>query len=155
MALSIVFLKMGQPRPLFRLFSVFSNKHYKFLQQIYVKKCASSIWCWDSNPRPLECESHPITTRPELQHCQLLRALLFKCWSHRTFSGLRLLKKFFLSWQSQPFTRVDGGWGWESSVCILWTFDLLHFIFKKNYQSLGLEFSLYELWPVVNVANKF
>ena len=25
-----VFLKMGQPRPLFRLFLVFSNKHYNF-----------------------------------------------------------------------------------------------------------------------------
>ena len=24
------FKKMGQPRPLFRLFSVFSNKHYNF-----------------------------------------------------------------------------------------------------------------------------
>ena len=29
--------KMCQPRPIFRLFLVFSNKHYKFLQQIYVK----------------------------------------------------------------------------------------------------------------------
>ena len=28
---------MGQPWPLLRLFLVFSNKHYKFLQQIYVK----------------------------------------------------------------------------------------------------------------------
>ena len=28
---------MGQTRPLFRLLSVFSNKHYKFLQQIHVK----------------------------------------------------------------------------------------------------------------------
>ena len=35
------FKKMGQPRPLFCLFSVFSNKHYNF----YVKKCPSSIWC--------------------------------------------------------------------------------------------------------------
>ena len=38
----------------------------QFLQQIYVKKPPSSIWCWDSNPRPLECESLPITTRPEI-----------------------------------------------------------------------------------------
>ena len=30
--------KMGQPRPLFRLFLVFSNKQYNFLQQINVKK---------------------------------------------------------------------------------------------------------------------
>ena len=33
----ILFKKMGQPRPLFNLFSVFSNELYKFLQQIYVK----------------------------------------------------------------------------------------------------------------------
>ena len=34
------FKKMGQPRPLFRLILIFfSNNHYKFLQQIYVKKC--------------------------------------------------------------------------------------------------------------------
>ena len=61
------FKKMGQPRPLFCLFSVFSNKHYNF----YVKKCPSSIWCWDSNPRPLESESLPITTRPGLPPCKL------------------------------------------------------------------------------------
>ena len=30
------------------------------------EKCPSSIWCWDSNPRPLECKSLPITTRPGL-----------------------------------------------------------------------------------------
>ena len=34
----------------------------QFLQQIYVKKCASGKWCWDSNPQPSECESLPITT---------------------------------------------------------------------------------------------
>ena len=62
----LFFKKMGQPWPLFHLFPVFSNKHYNFLQQIYVKKCSSSIWCQDSNPRPLECESPPITTRPGL-----------------------------------------------------------------------------------------
>ena len=33
-----------------------------FLQQINVKKsCQSSIWRWDSNPRPLELESSPIS----------------------------------------------------------------------------------------------
>ena len=60
------FFKMGQPRPLFHLFSVFSNKHYKFLQQIYVKKCPSSKWYRDSNPQPSVRESPPITTRPGL-----------------------------------------------------------------------------------------
>ena len=62
----IPFSKMGQPWPLFRLFSVSSNKHYKFLQQKYVKKCPSTMWCRDLNPRPSELESPPITTRPGL-----------------------------------------------------------------------------------------
>ena len=39
---------------------------FKFLQQIYVKKCPSYIWCWDSNPWPSVHESPPITTRPGL-----------------------------------------------------------------------------------------
>ena len=46
----------------FRLF-----KHTpQFLRQINVKKCPSSIWCWDLNSRPLEYESPPITIRPGL-----------------------------------------------------------------------------------------
>ena len=57
------FIKMGQPRPLFHLFLVFS---LQFLQQIYVKKCPSSTRCRDSNPRPLDREPLPITTRPGL-----------------------------------------------------------------------------------------
>ena len=39
-----VFLKMGQPRPLFRLFLVFSNKHYKFLQQKYMWKNVHPVY---------------------------------------------------------------------------------------------------------------
>ena len=31
---------------------------------MYVKKCPSSIWCWDLNPQPLEHESPPMSTRP-------------------------------------------------------------------------------------------
>ena len=58
------FKKMGQPRPLFHLFSSFQT-HITILQQINVKKCPSSIRCPDLNSRPLEHESHPITTRPE------------------------------------------------------------------------------------------
>ena len=37
-----------------------------FLQQIYVKKFPSSIWCWDLNPQSSEHESSSIATRPEL-----------------------------------------------------------------------------------------
>ena len=61
------FIKMGQPRPLLSfIFGLFKQTSLQFLQQIYVKKCPSSIRCWDSNPWPLECEFPPITTRPGL-----------------------------------------------------------------------------------------
>ena len=49
----------GQPRPLFRLFSVFSNKQCEKMSY------PSSIRRRDSNPQPLKHESSPITTRPE------------------------------------------------------------------------------------------
>ena len=61
-------IKMGQPRPLIIYFRSFETNIITILQQIYVKKCPSNIWCWDSNPRPLEHESPPITTRPGLLH---------------------------------------------------------------------------------------
>ena len=72
------FLKMGQPRPLFRLFSVFFKQtSLQFLLQIYVEKCPSSIRCRDSNPRPLERESLPFTTRPGLP----LEILINSLWA--------------------------------------------------------------------------
>ena len=40
-----------------------TNKQYNFATK-YCEKCPSSIRCRDSNPRPLEHESFPITTRP-------------------------------------------------------------------------------------------
>ena len=50
---------MGQPRPLLLfIFDLFKQILLQFLQQLYVKKCPSSIQCQDSNPRPLEHESH-------------------------------------------------------------------------------------------------
>ena len=58
------FLKIGQPRPLFHLFSVFSNKLYNFAtNQCEKMSWPSSIRLQDSNPWPLEHESPPITTR--------------------------------------------------------------------------------------------
>ena len=63
---------MGDPRPLFGLFSVFPNKHqcnfYNKLMWIFL----SSKWCWDLNPQPSERESHPITTRPGLHYSKTL-----------------------------------------------------------------------------------
>ena len=56
---------MGNP-DLFFIYFCLSKHTVQFLQQINVKKCPSSIQCWDSNPQPLEHESPPITTRPAL-----------------------------------------------------------------------------------------
>ena len=68
--------KWANPGLFFVYFRSFSNKHYKFLQQIFVKKYPSSIRCPDSNPRPLECESPSITTRPGLPPSFLLVTLV-------------------------------------------------------------------------------
>ena len=57
---------MGQPGLFFIYFRSFSNKHQYNFTTINVKKCPSSIRHRDSNPRPLERESPPITTRPGL-----------------------------------------------------------------------------------------
>ena len=62
---SFFFKKMAQPWPLFRLFSVFSNKHNNFYNN-NIEKYPSIIRCRDSNPQPLERESLPITNRPGL-----------------------------------------------------------------------------------------
>ena len=76
---------MGQPRPLFHLFSSFQTHIQNFTSMW--KKCPSSIWCRDSNSRPLEHEYPPIITRPglppylwgqqELPHFSLIRQIHF------------------------------------------------------------------------------
>ena len=60
--------KMGQPRPLFRLFLVFSSKQYNFYKKSMWKtsKCPSSLQRQDSNPKFNVHESSPITTRQGL-----------------------------------------------------------------------------------------
>ena len=44
-------------------FRSFSNKHYKFYNKLMCKG-PSSIQCWNSNPRPSEQQSYPVTSRP-------------------------------------------------------------------------------------------
>ena len=58
--------KTGHPRLFFVYFCLFKQV-LQSLQQIKVKKCPSSMRCWNSNPQPTEHESPPITTRPGLQ----------------------------------------------------------------------------------------
>ena len=57
--------KWAIPSLFFIYFCLFKQT-LQFLQQINVKKCPPSIWCWDLKPRSSEHESLPITTRPGL-----------------------------------------------------------------------------------------
>ena len=57
-SLSSIIFKMAHRRPLF--------VYFRYLQQINVNKCPSSIRSWDLNPRPLEHESPTINTKPGL-----------------------------------------------------------------------------------------
>ena len=63
---NFLFFKNGPtPRPLFNLFSVFLNKQYNFYYKSMWKNVMSIQYpVLNSNPRPLEYESPPITTRP-------------------------------------------------------------------------------------------
>ena len=59
--------KMGQPLPIFIYFWSFQTTNTSFTtNQCEKMSSPSSIPCQDSNPRPLEHESSPITTRPGL-----------------------------------------------------------------------------------------
>ena len=72
-----VFLNGPSPASFSFIFGLFQTNINTILQQINVKKCPSSIRCRDSNPRPLECESPPITTRPGLPPIFLFMFLNF------------------------------------------------------------------------------
>ena len=58
---------MSQPWRLFRWFSSFRTNITIFTTN-WCEKYPSGIWCWDSNARPSEHESPPITTRPGLKY---------------------------------------------------------------------------------------
>ena len=59
--------KVGHPRPLFNFFKFWSFRaNIAFFATIWCEKCPSHIWCWDSNPWPLEwmrVSSHNHLTR--------------------------------------------------------------------------------------------
>ena len=59
-----VFLKMGQSRHLFNSFSSFQT-HIRIFRTNKSEKVSIQYTVRDSNSRPLEHESPPITTRPE------------------------------------------------------------------------------------------
>ena len=57
--------KMDEPGLFFHLFLSFQT-HITIFTSNKCEKSSSSIWCRDSNSRPLDHESPPITTRPGL-----------------------------------------------------------------------------------------
>ena len=58
-----IFFKWAILGLFYRLFSVFSSKHYNWYNNKF-EKCPSSIGYRDSNPQSLDRGSPPITTRP-------------------------------------------------------------------------------------------
>ena len=103
----------------FRLFSSFQT-NINFLQQINVKKCPSSILCWDSNPQPLVHESPPLTTRPGLRPCKR--------------------KMLPAAWRGTGAT-ITSGLG--KAVCV--SMNKLFFYFNSNYCVKGLNMKIYEM----------
>ena len=57
-----LFLNIPFPASFSFIFGLFQTNNAIFTIN-KCEKCPSSIQCWDSNPRPLEHESSPITTR--------------------------------------------------------------------------------------------
>ena len=108
------FLKMGHPRPLFHLFSSFQTNITNFTTNKYVKKWPSSIWCWDSNSRPLEHLSPPITTRPGL------RDSYFELWFSVVHKSAKLwLPVGILYIVGIPTFIPSVGWGRGTSTIVV------------------------------------
>ena len=104
-------------------------KHYNFYNK-HMRKCPTSIRCWDLNPRPSEHESPPITTRSVLPPigamlcCQIIeskfgfkKVFWFEAVCHLSKVSTAPDKKqlleshksewqcLWLSWQSGSFQR--------------------------------------------------
>ena len=61
--------RLVKPVPIIIMrYEKYPNRIITVLKKVNVSNRISSIWCWDSNSRPLEPESPPMTTRPVLLH---------------------------------------------------------------------------------------
>ena len=72
------FFKWANPGLFLIYFCLFKHITY-FTTNTYVKKCPSSIQCWDSISQPLEHETPPITTRPGLPPLNIFLPSLPMC----------------------------------------------------------------------------
>ena len=116
-------LKMGQPRPLFHLFSSFQTTN--FIKNRYVKKRPSSLWYRDSNSRPSEHESPIITTRPGLPPCFYS---LYLSGSLFFFLHLCLSPSIWASWLPQLKLLTDLGF-FHSQIHKTWILVFLRLNF--------------------------
>ena len=88
--------KWANPGLFSRLFSVFFKQKYNFYNQCEnMSKCPSSIWHRDSNPRPYELESSPITTRPGLPKRAFLQHTFIRSLTPSSEHQLRDLQTGF------------------------------------------------------------
>ena len=87
-----LFLNGPTPATFLFIFGLFKQTSLQFLQQIYVKKCPSSIQCWDLNPQPSGHESVPITTRPGLPPILPHLVEYFKRQLWRCIENVKLVK---------------------------------------------------------------
>ena len=107
---------MGQPRPLLLfIFGLFKQTSSKKLQQIQVKNVHPGTRCQDSKP-PLEHESPPITTRPELPFNWNFR-YLFPPLHQVRFAVNESANRYFPMAQSEP--RIDLCC-WKQPLCLLY-----------------------------------
>ena len=98
--LLVFFNKWAIPGLFFVYFHLFHKQTIKFLQQINVKKCPSSIWCWDWNRQPWHNESHPITTRPGLVFCLSIVSFHFKVTTKSYFCPPLIVKETLFGLQN-------------------------------------------------------
>ena len=82
---------------LFHLFSSFQT-NTTFFTTIYMKKCPSSLRCWDLNPQPSAHESPPITTRPGLPLSILRHHVLILSTPSKLSCTIFWGKKCFFKW---------------------------------------------------------
>ena len=72
------------------IFYFLSFQIIQISQQINLKKCPSSIRCWDLNPQPIEHKSSPITPRPGLPP-QLTQFLIPDCGHYQKYNQASLV----------------------------------------------------------------
>ena len=137
----------ANPGLFFVSFRSFSNKHYIFTTNI-CEKYPSSIRCRDSNPRPLERESLPITTRPGLPPLRDTFSYVTQ-WSALWLHQFRLIERS--EYRSPSITISLHCWShhWLKLTYLGTMYQSLHLIVKQIFQTLLLRMYVARVKPHV------